>query len=158
MSTDRLLIQILLLSLLGASLWVLAPFVSALLWAAVLAFASWPLMRLLTRWLSGRQTAAAAALTPGWMLRVAGPLTLLGRNSADVLRDLNALIHDLQNTGLPPAPEWLVALPLVGDWARETWSELDEQGAALFDAVRPHLGFLGNWLLGRSAQIAGGMI
>lgn len=158
MSNDRLLIQILLLSLLGASLWVLAPFVSALFWAAVLAFASWPLMRLLTRWMSGRQTVAAAVLTGGWMLLVAVPLTLLGLNMADYLRDLNALIHNLQSAGLPPAPEWLVALPLVGDWARDTWRGLDEQGTALFDALRPHLGFLGNWLLGRSAQIAGGML
>ena len=48
-TNDRLLVQILLLGLLAASLWVLAPFWSALFWAAVLAFASWPLMRLLTQ-------------------------------------------------------------------------------------------------------------
>ena len=158
MSNDRLLIQILLLSLLGASLWVLAPFVSALFWAAVLAFASWPLMRLLTRWLSGRHTVAAAVLTTGWMLLVAVPLVMLGLNMADHIRDLNTLIHDLQSAGLPKPPAWLVELPLVGDWLQETWFELDEQGTALFDALRPHLGFLGNWLLARSAQIAGGMI
>ena len=158
MSNDRLLIQILLLSLLGASLWVLAPIVSALFWAAVLAFASWPLMRLLTRWFAGRQTVAAAVLTAGWMLLVAGPLVLLGLNMADYLRDLNALIHELQSAGMPPAPGWLETVPLIGDWLLETWRDLDEQGTALFDALRPHLGFIGNWLLGRSAQIAGGMI
>ena len=43
-TNDRLLVQILLLGLLAASLWVLAPFWSALFWAAVLAFASWPLI------------------------------------------------------------------------------------------------------------------
>lgn len=37
---DRLLLRVLLFGLLGASLWVLAPFWSALFWAAVLAFAS----------------------------------------------------------------------------------------------------------------------
>jgi predicted PurR-regulated permease PerM len=31
----------------------MAPFISALLWGAILAFASWPLMRLLTRVLGG---------------------------------------------------------------------------------------------------------
>ncbi|HBB23141.1 MAG TPA: AI-2E family transporter, partial [Pseudomonas sp.] len=51
LNNDRLLAQILLLGLLAACLWVLAPFASALFWAAVLAFASWPVMRLLTRWL-----------------------------------------------------------------------------------------------------------
>ena len=53
-NNDRLLVQILLLALLGAGLWVMAPFISALLWGAILAFASWPLMRLLTRVLGAR--------------------------------------------------------------------------------------------------------
>lgn len=54
LNNDRLLVQILLLVLFGASLWVMASFWSALFWGAVLAFASWPLMRLLTRALKGR--------------------------------------------------------------------------------------------------------
>ncbi|QDR42926.1 AI-2E family transporter, partial [Pseudomonas aeruginosa] len=56
---DRLLLRVLLFGLLGASLWVLAPFWSALFWAAVLAFASWPLMRMLTRLLGGGASLAA---------------------------------------------------------------------------------------------------
>lgn len=52
-NNDRLLVQILLVALLGAGLWVMAPFISALLWGAILAFASWPLMRFLTRLLGG---------------------------------------------------------------------------------------------------------
>ncbi len=59
LNNDRLLVQILLLVLFGASFWVMAPFWSALFWGAVLAFASWPLMRLLTRWLGGRESLAA---------------------------------------------------------------------------------------------------
>ena len=62
-NTDRLLMQILLLALLAACLLVLAPFWSALFWAAVLAFASWPLMRLLTNALDGRINLAAGLLT-----------------------------------------------------------------------------------------------
>ncbi len=57
-SNDRLLAQILLLALLGACLWVLAPFMTALFWAAVLAFASWPVMRMLTRALNGNVSLA----------------------------------------------------------------------------------------------------
>ena len=70
-TNDRLLVQILLLGLLAASLWVLAPFWSALFWAAVLAFASWPLMRLLTQLLNGRLSLAAGILTVVWVIMVA---------------------------------------------------------------------------------------
>ena len=82
LNNDRLLVQILLLALLGACAWVLAPFFSALFWAAVLAFASWPLMRLLSRAMNGRANTAAAILTAGWMVLVAVPLVWLGFNLA----------------------------------------------------------------------------
>ncbi len=155
---DRLLVQILLLALLGACLWVLAPFWSALFWAAVLAFASWPLMRILTRLLQGRTTSAAALLTAGWMLLVAVPLVLLGFNIADHLRDANVFIREVQVDGLPPAPTWLVELPLVGERLAALWTTLDNQGAALFASIRPYVGQVGNWLLARSARIGTGML
>ena len=104
LNNDRLLVQILLLGLLGASLWVLAPFWSALFWAAVLSFASWPLMGMLTRLLGGRESAAAGLLTAGWTILVAVPLVMLGFNLADHIRDATGLVKNFQVSGLPPAP------------------------------------------------------
>lgn len=158
LNNDRLLVQILLLALLGACAWVLAPFFSALFWAGVLAFASWPLMRLLTRALDGRENTAAAILTAGWMVLVAVPLVWLGFNLADHIRDATELIKDLQGDGLPDAPQWLVDLPLAGEWLVSVWARIDEEGAALLASVQPYLGRVGNWLLARSAQIATGML
>ena len=114
-NNDRLLVQILLLGLLGASLWVLAPFWSALFWAAVLSFASWPVMRWLTRVLKGRQSVAAGLLTGVWIVLVAVPLVMLGFNLADHIRDATAMIKDVQVDGLPPPPAWLASVPVVGE-------------------------------------------
>jgi len=158
LNNDRLLVQILLLLLLGACLWVLAPFASALFWAAVLAFASWPLMRLLTRWMNGNATLAATLLTFVWMVLVAVPLVWLGFNIADQIREVNVLIHNLQVEGLPPPPDWLENVPLVGDSLLGLWATVDEQGTALFASVRPYIGQVGNWLLLRSARIGAGML
>ncbi|NIX91803.1 AI-2E family transporter [Pseudomonas fulva] len=155
---DRLLIQILLLALLGAGLWVMAPFISALLWGAILAFASWPLMRLLTRVLGGRETLAAGLLTSAWILIVALPLVWLGFNLADHIRDATLFVRDVQVDGLPDAPVWLVDIPLVGERMASWWSSLDQQGAALLASVKPYLGQVGNWLLARSAQIGSGVL
>jgi predicted PurR-regulated permease PerM len=157
-NNDRLLVQILLLGLLGASLWVLAPFWSALFWAAVLSFASWPVMRVLTRLLGGRQALAAGLLTLTWTVVVAVPLVMLGFNLADHIKDITALLKDFQVEGLPPAPAWLVGVPLVGESLASFWQTVDQQGAAFFATVRPYLGQVGNWLLARSAQIGGGML
>jgi predicted PurR-regulated permease PerM len=157
-NNDRLLVQILLLVLLGASLWVLAPFWSALFWAAVLSFASWPVMRVLTRLLGGRQALAAGLLTLTWTVVVAVPLVMLGFNLADHIKDVTALLKDFQVDGLPPAPSWLAGVPLVGERLVGFWMTIDQQGAAFFATVRPYLGQVGNWLLARSAQIGGGML
>nr|WP_314481363.1 AI-2E family transporter [uncultured Pseudomonas sp.] len=155
---DRLLIQILLLALLGAGLWVMAPFISALLWGAILAFASWPLMRFLTRVLGGRETLAAGLLTCAWILIVALPLVWLGFNLADHIRDATLFVRDVQVDGLPDAPAWLVDVPLVGERMASWWASLDQQGAALLASVKPYLGQVGNWLLARSAQIGSGVL
>ena len=157
-NNDRLLVQILLLVLFGASFWVMAPFWSALFWGAVLAFASWPLMRLLTRWLGGRESLAAGILTLGWMLLVAVPLVWLGFNLADHVRDAVALIKDIQVDGLPAAPTWLGSIPFVGERLVAMWDSIDQQGAALMVSLKPYLGQVGNWLLARSAQIGGGIL
>ncbi|MDR0212122.1 MAG: AI-2E family transporter [Pseudomonas putida] len=157
-NNDRLLIQILLLALLGAGLWVMAPFISALLWGAILAFASWPLMRLLTRVLGGRETLAASLLTAVWILVVALPLVWLGFNLADHIRDATAFIRDVQVDGLPDAPDWLGSIPLVGERLVRWWDSMDQQGAALLASIKPHLGQVGNWFLARSAQIGSGAL
>ncbi|KAB0549668.1 AI-2E family transporter [Pseudomonas argentinensis] len=157
-NNDRLLVQILLLGLLGASLWVLAPFWSALFWAAVLSFASWPVMRWLTRLLKGRQSVAAGLLTGVWIVAVAVPLVMLGFNLADHIRDATAMIKGFQVEGLPPPPAWLASVPLVGDRLVSIWQTLDQQGSALFATVQPYLGQVGNFLLVRSAKIGGGIL
>jgi predicted PurR-regulated permease PerM len=158
LNNDRLLVQILILALLGACLWVMAPFWSALFWGAVLAFASWPLMRLLTRVLKGRESLAAAILTLCWMLLVAAPLVWLGFNLADHVRDAVLLIKDVQVDGIPDPPTWLAGVPLVGERLVGYWNTIDQQGAAMLANAKPYFGQVGNWLLARSAQIGGGIL
>jgi predicted PurR-regulated permease PerM len=124
----------------------------------VLSFASWPVMRVLTHLLNGRQALAAGLLTLAWTVVVAVPLVMLGFNLADHIKDVTALLKDFQVEGLPPAPAWLAGVPLVGERLVGFWMTIDQQGAAFFATVRPYLGQVGNWLLARSAQIGGGML
>lgn len=154
---DNLLLRMLLLILLGASLWVLAPFWTALFWAAVLAFASWPLMRLLSRLLGGREALAAGVLTAFWIVLVALPMLWLGFGLAEKLRAGVELLKNLQVSGLPPPPPWLARTPLIGDRLIGWWYTLDQQGMAMFANLKPYMGQVGNWVLARSAKLAGGI-
>ncbi|PVZ13563.1 MULTISPECIES: AI-2E family transporter [unclassified Pseudomonas] len=157
-NNDRLLVQLLLLVLLGACVWVLLPFTSALLWGAILAYASWPLMRLLTRLLGGRATLAAGVLTTGWLLLVLMPLVWLGFNLVDHVRDATVFVRDIQVEGLPDAPAWLGQVPWVGERLVTGWNSLDQQGAAMLQSLKPYMGQVGNWLLARSAQLGSGLL
>lgn len=154
---DRLLLRLLLMVLLAASVWVLLPFWSALVWAAVLAFASWPLMRLLTQLLRGREAAAAGLLTFCWIVLVALPLIWLGFGLVDRVREGVELVKNLQVSGLPPPPAWMSRVPLVGGRLIGWWYQVDQQGVAMFSALRPYMGEVGNWVLARSAKLGTGI-
>jgi predicted PurR-regulated permease PerM len=155
---DRGLVFLLVLGLLGASLLVLLPFLSSLFWAGLLAFATWPLMTLLTRVLGGRTTLSAGLLTLTWLALIAVPLFVLGFNLADHVRDLQGLITDFKADGFPPAPDWLAGVPVVGHYLADLWQNLDHQSTALMASVKPHIGKIGTWLLSKSAALGGGVV
>ena len=157
-NNDRLLVQILLLALFGACVWVMLPFWSALIWGAVLAFASWPLMHVLTRWLGGRESLAALVLTLCWILLVALPLVWLGFNLADHVREATGFIKGVQVGGLPDPPSWLGSVPFVGERLVGYWTTIGQQGTEMMASIKPYLGEVGNWLLARSAQVGGGIV
>lgn len=157
-ASDRLIAHLLFLGLLAACLWVLAPFLSALFWAAVLAFATWPVMRALTRLLNGNATLAASLLTGVWVLLVAIPLVWLGLNLADNISHAVDLLKNLSVSGMPEEPDWLARIPLIGERLHALWLTLDVHGDSYFATVKPYMGQFGNWLLARSASIAGGLL
>lgn len=156
--SNSLFTQILLLALLGACLWVLAPFVSALFWAAVLAFATWPLMRYLTERLDGNKSMAASILTCGWVLLFAIPLFWLVFNLADYIHDGTEMLKNIKLTGMPVEPSWVQQIPFIGEKIHDAWAALDEEAPSLFSGIKPYMGELGNWLLARSAYLAGGIL
>jgi predicted PurR-regulated permease PerM len=67
---------------------VLRPFISAILWAAILCFATWPLHELFLRWLHGRRNLAAALMTAVLSLFLIIPFVLVGLTFTDSVRAL----------------------------------------------------------------------
>ena len=113
----------LLLLILG--LWILQGFLVPIVWAVVLGLATWPLYELIRRGLfQSSQGAALPALiiTLGIAAILFGPVTY---GLIQVGHELQSIAHLLQHAhrnGLP-APDWLLDLPLIGDFASKTWSQ-----------------------------------
>src|SRR6266487_2406872 len=110
-----------LLLLLAGCLLVLRPFVSALLWAVVLCFSSWPLYQRLLKLLRGRRTLAALLMALAMILVILLPFLVAGVTLADNVKELTTAARKWIDAGPPAPPAWLAKAPGVGRQATEYW-------------------------------------
>jgi predicted PurR-regulated permease PerM len=100
------------LALLAAALVVVRPFLRALLWAAILAYVTWPLFRRF-RDLSARPRLAAALFTLGVFLAVGLPVAWFLVNLAEQASHLVSVVGSWLGAGAP-LPAWLTGIPWIG--------------------------------------------
>ena len=96
-------------------LYVLKPFLAAILFAAAVVISSWPLYLRLLRAMRGRRSLAALTMTLTLTFLVIFPLSMVAYNLADdVARGFEALRTLVEHRELVP-PSWLREIPLVGE-------------------------------------------
>jgi predicted PurR-regulated permease PerM len=95
-------------------LMVLYPFLSAMLFAGVLAIATWPIFERVRHAVGGNATLAATAMLVLIMVLVIIPITLLSAAAADQIPALVGLFKSWTQGGLH-SPEQLKKIPLVGE-------------------------------------------
>ncbi len=114
----------------------LKPFVTALLSAAILCFSTWPLYRLVERWLGGRRTLAAFAMTLLMILVLVLPLALIAGTYVDDVPRLLDGLRGMLAEGLPGPPAWVTTLPLAGEWLDAGWREIVGSKEQLAEALK----------------------
>ena len=129
-------------ALAAAALVVLHRLIAPILWASVLAVATWPLHDRLRRDTGPRFARVSALVLTGAVVVFVGvPFTFL------VMRGLGegpALLHlwaSSQEAGLP-APDWVARLPGIGAWAARQWNDTLGEPGALSGVVHSLLGKL----------------
>lgn len=139
--------------LIAGSLWILQPFLPAVIWATMIVVASWPVLLHVQRWLWGRRGLAVAVMTCILLLVLVVPLSLaIGTivSNADVITGWAGALTTVQ---LPQPPEWLQKLPLVGKRAAQTWGDIGALGREdLAKKLAPYAGSVVGWFV---AQIGG---
>jgi predicted PurR-regulated permease PerM len=122
-------------------LYVLKPFLAAILFAAAVVISSWPLyLRLLAR-MRGRRTLAALTMTLTLTLLVIIPLALVAYNLADdVARTYGDVTDAIEHNSLAP-PDWVRRMPLVGarldTYLRELVASRDRMSELLQRMIEP---------------------
>jgi predicted PurR-regulated permease PerM len=117
---------------------VLSPFLLAIIWAAIIATASWGLHQWVYRRCGRRDSLAALCTTLIITVVLVGPTVLLVVFvSQDLVSGTNYLMH-ADKYG-EPVPEWLARLPWVGDMAVAQWQRYLAQPDQLSMVLRETL-------------------
>ncbi|MCC7519627.1 MAG: AI-2E family transporter [Verrucomicrobiae bacterium] len=145
------------LLLLGCFL-VLRPFLSALLWAGILCYATWPGYQGLLRISGGRRALASSLMVALVALVLVVPFVVLGVSLADnVTRAIGAL-RALISEGLPDPPAWLASLPFAGSDLHRGWTEMAHDREALLQSLRGLLTRSKGFLLAQGVVVGRGVL
>lgn len=119
---------------------VLRPFVSALLWAVILAYTTWPAFRILRERTGLSPGLAALVMVLLEFLLIGLPIVFAAPTSREDVDALQASIERLVTDGLPGLARFVTGLPVVGAYAAEWLDGLDQTFAGVFAVVRPYVG------------------
>jgi predicted PurR-regulated permease PerM len=127
-------IAALILLALGCAL-VLWPFMTALLWAAVLCSSTWPIYSAYERTLGGHRGLAAALMTLSVALVLVAPFAILIVTLAESVSGLVATLGRIVEQGPPAPPKWVEDIPVVGDSLAAYWQSLALNAPAFATAL-----------------------
>ncbi len=136
-----------LLLLIGTSLYILHPFVPALIWGATIVVTTWPLMLKIQRSLGGRRWLAVTVMLLIEIVLICIPAFGAVSTLAEHADDIMSFIKVLPDYALPSPPAWLSGVPLLRGLARE-WQTLSDAGAGgILAKVQPYAAVFAKWLL-----------
>ena len=151
----RVLLAVLSIGLLIAiSLWVLLPFLGAMVWGVAIVAATWPLMLRLQALLFGRRSLAVLLLTVLLLLILFIPLSLVVGAIVKNASEIIAWVRALGSFQLPPPPDWLVNLPVVGTRLGQVWQHIAGSGIEqLAKEAAPYAATVATWLIGQIGSL-----
>jgi predicted PurR-regulated permease PerM len=158
MIAERILMGLLLGGVATGCVLVLYPFFSALLWAAILVFTTWPVEELLRQRLHLKRSAAAGLMVTLTAILLVLPIALAAPSGAEDVANLRRVIEDALRSGLPLSPAWVFDLPLVGPVIGNLWNRWAADISVLLEALRPYFGIVLEGGLGLLLGIANGVL
>ena len=138
--------------------YVLAPFLTAMLWGFILVCTTWPLFLRARRLVRGSATLASLLMTLGIAAVVIGPFVVVGFSLADDAQQLYEATRRSLAEGPPLAPAWVSNLPMVGSRAASYWNDLVTDRSHLLAELQANLAPIRTFALGSGAALARGLI
>ena len=141
-------------ALIGSSIWILWPFLGAIVWAATIVVATWPLMISVQAWLWGKRALAVTVMTLLLLCVLVVPLIFAIGTIVSNVDEIAAWAKSLADFKMPAPPVWVASLPLVGAKAAELWEEIGAAGIQELAAkAAPYAGGVIKWFAARLGSI-----
>jgi len=140
--------------LIAACIWVLKPFLGAMVWATMIVVATWPMMLATEARLGGRRWAAVAVMTAAMLLLLVVPLTLTVLSIVENSEAIVGWTKNLASFTVPSPPDWVGELPLVGPKLAVEWATLAAASREdLATQAAPYVRSAISWLAGRTGGV-----
>jgi predicted PurR-regulated permease PerM len=151
----RILLIIVILSLLiFGSLYIVRPFLPALIWATMIVVATWPVMIGFERRVGGRRWIAVTVMLVGLIVVIVLPLYGAVSTIAEHGGDIVDRAEALPDYTLPPPPRWLHEVPLAGEPSAREWQRLSDTGrGGVLAQVQPYAIVAAKWLLSQAGAV-----
>ena len=138
----------------AAAVWILRPFVPAIVWATMIVVAMWPMMLRLQERLKGKRWAAVTVMTTGLLLVLVVPFSLAVTVIVSHTEEIGSWAQSLRNVRIPQAPAWVEQVPLAGHRLSTTWNEHAAAGPAeLAQKLEPYVRDAARWLVANVGNV-----
>lgn len=136
---------------------VLRPFLSAILWAAVLCYSTWPAYVRLDRFLQPHRKLAAFLMTVLISAVLVAPFLVVALTLADHVGRMGDILSHLQQALPTEPPAWLTALPVIGPAIGAAWADYYRDAAQLSAHITSGFRVIGRWVLRHSLHLGKGI-
>ena len=109
--------------LIAGSIWIMRPFLTAIIWAALVVIATWPVLEKLEARFARKRGRAVTLMTLVLLLTVLVPIALaviVIIGNADTIKEQ---ARSLTTLSLSAPPDWIEHVPLAGEKLEAKWME-----------------------------------
>lgn len=137
-----------------ACFWIMKPFMLAVIWAAMIVIATWPLLLFIQAKLRGKRSLAVLVMTLLLLAILILPITFAITTVIEKAQELIANSQALTIIRIPPPPQWLETLPIKGSAISASWHELSMLSPeGLATKISPYSSKIAGWFLTQAGSI-----
>jgi len=141
--------------LIAACFWVLRPFLSSLLWAAMIVIATWPFFLKLQTRLWGKRWLAVLAMTVLLLLVLIVPICFAVLTILNQSDEIVGWFKSLSMVKIPPPPGWVEKIPVAGSSIIERWQRFAAVSPEeLSKLLAPYASKLVAWFVGQAGNFS----